>query len=66
MIYQPIRGNLMEDTKDSKIEMESRTLTMPKDKWITLDDMAKKYTVITAQELIRRCVDAMIKGEIKP
>lgn len=55
----------MEDIKDSKIEMESRTLTMPKEKWIILDDMAKKYTVITAQELIRRCVDAMIKGETK-
>jgi len=52
---------MIEDTK-----MESRTFTMPKEKWDILDEMAKKYTVITAQELIRRCVDAMIKGEIKP
>jgi hypothetical protein len=52
--------------EDSKIEMESRTLTMPKEKWTTLDTMAAKYTVITSQELIRRCVDAMIKGELHP
>jgi hypothetical protein len=47
-------------------KMESRTLTMPKEKWTILDNMATKYTVTSAQELIRRCIDSMIKGESAP
>lgn len=50
----------MEDKK------ETRSLTMPKETWDKLDAMCIKYTVINAQELIRRCVDAMIKGETVP
>ena len=48
------------------IKMEPRTLSLPADKWVILDEMAKKYTVASAQELIRRCIDAMIIGEVKP
>lgn len=51
---------------EEKIETETRSLTMPKETWKKIDDMAAKYVVINAQELIRRCVDAMIKGENKP
>lgn len=51
--------------EDTKIEMISRTLTLPKEKWEILDEMAKKYTAISAQEIIRRCIDSMIKGETK-
>lgn len=47
------------------IETETRSLTMPKETWKKLDDMANKYVVINSQELIRRCIDAMIKGETK-
>ena len=50
---------------EEKIETETRSLTMPKETWQTLDVMAKKYVVINAQELIRQCVGAMIKGENK-
>lgn len=50
---------------ENKIETISRNVTMPKTTWEKLDRMVEKYGVITAQELIRRCVDAMIKGEDK-
>jgi hypothetical protein len=49
----------------TKIETETRSLTMPKETWTHVDEMAKKYVVVNTQELIRRCVDAMIKGETK-
>lgn len=48
-----------------KTENETRSLTMPKETWTRVDDMAKKYVVINTQELIRRCIDAMIKNEPK-
>lgn len=50
---------------EEKITTETRSLTMPKETWARVDNIAKKYTVINAQEIIRRCVDAMIKGEEK-
>lgn len=51
--------------RDRKMEdkTETRSLTMPKETWKKLDEMANKYSVINAQELIRRCIDSMIKGE---
>lgn len=45
---------------------ETRSLTLPIEKWQLLDSMAKKYSTVNAQELIRRSIDAMIKGETKP
>jgi hypothetical protein len=50
---------------ENKIETDSRTLTLPKLTWKKLDDMAEKYNRVNAQELIRQCIDAMIKGEEK-
>lgn len=43
----------------------TRPLTLPKKTWQILDEMTKKYAVISSQELIRRCIGAMIKGENK-
>jgi hypothetical protein len=51
--------------EDNKIETETRSLTLPKETWATIDSIAKKYVVINAQEIIRRCIDSMIKGEEK-
>lgn len=50
---------------ENKIETDSRTLTLPKITWKNLDEMAIKYNRVNAQELIRQCIDAMIKGETK-
>ena len=50
---------------EEKIELETRSLTMPKETWTKLDKIHQKYGAINAQEMIRRCVDAMIKGETK-
>lgn len=43
----------------------SRTLSLPPQTWATLDQLAKKYGYLSTQELIRRCVDAMFRGETK-
>lgn len=50
---------------EDKTENETRSLTLPKETWEKLDAIAKKYVVINTQEIIRRCIDAMIKGENK-
>jgi hypothetical protein len=42
---------------------ETRNLTMPKTTWQKVDNIKEKYGKLSAQEVIRDCVTALIKGE---
>ena len=44
-------------------ESEARLVTMKKTIWRKLDTMTEKYGYMNAQEIIRQCVAAMLKGE---
>ena len=44
-------------------ETEARLVTMTKTVWRQLDLMCEKYGYMNAQEIIRQCVAAMLKGE---
>ena len=46
-------------------ESEARLVTMKKATWRKLDAMTEKYGYMNAQEIIRQCVAAMLKGEEK-